>query len=54
MDRTLGRDELRALVLEFAVCYFRELVEQTAFLQLLQEGGPLPSDFLTEAARLVS
>lgn len=54
MDRITGRDELRALVLEFAVCYFRELVEQTAFLQLLQEGRPLPADFLTEAARLVS
>lgn len=53
MDYEQRHDRLRALVLSFAVCYFHELVQHAPFLKLLQEGGPLPSDLVTNVADLI-
>lgn len=47
------RDKLRALVLDYVVCYFRELLDTTAFLELLQEGGSLPMELMISIAKLV-
>ena len=54
LDFDQGHDRLRALVLEYASCYFRELMQEPSFIQLLQEGGPLPSDLMAKLAEMVS
>ena len=54
MDFDHGQDSLRTLVLDFTVCYFRELLEHTPFIKLLQEGGSLPTDLMGRVAGMVS
>lgn len=48
-----GQDALRALVLDFAVCYFQDLVKYPPFLELLGEGGFLATDLVVEIAKMV-
>lgn len=47
-------DRLRALVLDYATCYFRELIQDPSFVELCREGGCFPSDLMAKVAELVS
>lgn len=54
LDSDQGYDGLKTLVLEYATCYFRELMQDLSFVQLLQEGGSLPSDLMAKVAEMIS
>lgn len=53
MDYEKGRDKLRSLVLDYAVCYIHQLEREQSFTHLLREGGHLPSDLITRMASLL-
>lgn len=46
-------DKLRALVLDYVVCYSRELLDSAPFLELLSDGGSLPTELMVRMAKLV-
>jgi len=54
LDSDQRCDRLRALVLDYATCYFRELIQDLSFVELLREGGPFPSDLMSKVAEMVS
>ena len=53
MDYEGSVDKLRKLVLEYAVCYVKELVKEPQFKELLQEGGPLASELMVQIVDMV-
>lgn len=54
VDSGNKHDRLRAVVLDYMVCYCHELAQHLPFLHLLQEGGSLLSDVLSRSVELVS
>lgn len=52
MEFEEGRDKLKALVLDYAVCYVQQLSKEKSFLDLLEEPGSLASDLLVKMVGL--